>query len=1081
MKLVLPQWTNCLSWNGYAMYHSKFFRLLVLASLVLFTSTVFAQQRPVSGKVSVGDTALSGITVQVKGTAIATQTDANGQYTINAPADATLIFSSIGYGVQEVKLGNHTTLNVQMKSTTQQMNEVIVVGYGTQRKGTVTGAISNLKAEDIVRTPATSVSAALVGKMQGITARAPDARPGNGTNIQIRNMGNPLFVIDGIPYTGGNTGNTGFGFNQSSGQDVFNDIGLEDIESVTILKDASAAIYGLRAANGVVLVTTKKGKKNEAPTINLSGYYGLQDFTRYPKPGTAPQFVRAKLEAEQNSGGNPASVFTKDQYAKWLAGTDSGYKSYDYYGMVTRRNVPQYYLNASASGGSQRSNYYFSISHIDQDAMIRDFSYQRTNLQANLNTQLANRFQIGTQISAKVEKNHNVGVPGLDDYFNPLLSVFTMWPTEAPYANDNPNYINQTHNVNVNPATYKDDVTGWIDQYWRSMNVNLNAQYDFKFGLTARGTYSYNFQNEDFDGFEYTWNAYKYDAATGTYYTQPGFGNQNPWRERHKRNVINRYAQFQLNYNKSFGLHTIAAVAAYERSDYDNSYFVVHTVPTSNYVELQTFAEQDYLDDAWGLEARAGYIGRFNYNYGQKYLVELIGRYDGSYLYASDKRWGFFPAVSVGWRLTEESFFKNNLGRIFNDLKLRASYGETGSESGIGAFDYLPGYNFNNGSSVINTNLNNNVLTNGYVIGLRPRGLPITNLSWVTNRTKNIGIDFSILNGKITGQFDLFERKRTGLPAAKYDVLLPSEVGYTLPNENLNSDAHRGVEGIVTYTNNVGKVNYSIGANATVSRLRSLSTYKPRFENSWHEYRNSIEDRWADVYWGYHVIGQFQNQEEIDNYEIDNDRKGNRSMLPGDFKYQDVNGDKIINAMDARPIGYARGAQPYMSFGVNGDVSWKSFSLAFDFAGANMQSFIRDWELRYQFQNDGSAPAYMLEDRWHREDPYDPNSKWIPGKYPAIRKPDGSHSNHFIDGLTNDFWLTNVRYFRLKNLELSYTLPKALTKKAGISKMRVYANGTNLFSFDNVKDLEIDPEISSANGLVYPQQRLYNFGFNVTF
>lgn len=394
MKIVLPQWKNHASRDGFLYCHSKFFKLFVFLFFTFLTASVFAQQKPVTGRVSIGDTALSGVTVQVKGTNIATQTDANGHYTINAPADAVLIFSSVGYGSQEVKLGNRTTLNVLMQNTTQQMNEVIVVGYGTQRRGTVTGAVSNLKAEDIVRTPATSVSAALVGKMQGITARATDARPGNGTNIQIRNMGNPLFVIDGIPYTGGNTSGTSFGFNQSSGQDVFNDIGLEDIESVTILKDASAAIYGLRAANGVVLVTTKKGKKNEAPSINLSGYYGLQNFTRFPKPGTAPQFIRGKAQAAQNMGNNPP--LTKEEYAKWMAGTDSGYKSYDYFDIVNRPNVPQYYMNASAQGGSQRTNYYFSVSHVNQEAIIRDFTYERTNLQANLNTQLANRLQLGT-------------------------------------------------------------------------------------------------------------------------------------------------------------------------------------------------------------------------------------------------------------------------------------------------------------------------------------------------------------------------------------------------------------------------------------------------------------------------------------------------------------------------------------------------------------------------------------------------------------------------------------------------------------------------------------------------------------
>jgi TonB-linked SusC/RagA family outer membrane protein len=1011
---------------------------------------------------------LSGVTIAVKGTAKGAQTNENGEFSIEAPENSVISVSSVGFETKEVKLTGSQPAAIQLNDFAGKLSEVIVVGYGTQKKGSVTGAVSNIKSEDLVRTPATTVSSALVGKVQGITARAADARPGNGTNIQIRNMGNPLYVIDGVPYTGGSTSSTAFGFTSGSGQDVFNDLGLEDIESITILKDASASIYGLRAANGVVLVTTKKGKKNEAPAINVSGYYGLQNFTRYPHPATAAQHVRALVESEQNLGRNPALLYTPELLAKWEAGTEQGYKSYDYFKMVTRSNVPQYYLSASASGGSQRSNYYFSVSHIDQDAMLKDFSYKRTNLQANLNTTLANRLQIGTQISAKLENTHNVGVPGLDDYFNPFLSIFSMWPIESPYANDNPKYINQTHNVNVNPATYRDNITGYVDEVWRNMNVNLNAQYDFKFGLTAKGTYSYNFQNEDFDGFEYTWNAYTYNPTTNVYETKPGYGNQNPWRERHKRNVVSRYGQVQLNYNKQIGSHSLSAVAAYERSDYDNAYFVVHTVPTNNYVSLQSFSEQDFLADEWAVEARAGYIGRINYNFQQKYLLELIGRYDGSYLYASNKRWGFFPAVSVGWRISEEPFFKDKLGSTFNDLKFRASYGETGSESGINAFDYLPGYNFNQGSSVFD---------GSYVIGLRPRGLPITNLSWVTNRTKNIGVDFTILSGKLSGQFDVFERKRTGLPAARYDVLLPSETGYTLPNENLNSDANRGVEGIVTFSSQAGSVNYSIGVNGTLSRLRSLHTYKPRFGNSWDEYRNSIEDRWSAITWGYHVTGRFQSQDEIDNYTINNDGQGNRTELPGDLKYEDVNGDKIINSLDQRPIGYALGAQPYMSFGINGSVGYKGFTLAFDFAGATMQSYLRNWEMRYPFQNNGTSPAYMLADRWHREDPYNPGSKWIEGTYPAIRKDNTSHVNY----QTNDFWLTNVHYLRLKNLELGYSIPKKLIKRFGLSKLRVYANGTNLFSLDDVKKIEIDPEISSDNGLVYPQQRLYNFGFNLTF
>ena len=314
------------------------------------------------------------------------------------------------------------------------------------------------------------------------------------------------------------------------------------------------------------------------------------------------------------------------------------------------------------------------------------------------------------------------------------------------------------------------------------------------------------------------------------------------------------------------------------------------------------------------------------------------------------------------------------------------------------------------------------------------------------------------------------------MPAARYDVLLPSEVGYGLPNENLNSDATRGIEGMITYMGEAGKVNYTIGVNATLARLKILDTYKPRFGNSWDKYRNSPVDRWASITWGYHVTGRFESQEEIDNYQINNDGQGNRTELPGDFKYEDVNDDKIINGLDQRPIGYAQGAQPYMSFGINGSVGWNGFTLRFDFAGATMQSYLRDWELRYPFQNNGSSPAYMFSDRWHREDPYDPQSRWIAGTYPAIRKNNTTHVNYQV----NDFWITNVRYIRLKNLELGYNFPKTWLKHWGINALRVYVNGTNLFSLDNVKKYEIDPEISSTNGLVYPQQRLYNFGFNLS-
>ncbi|WP_461095783.1 SusC/RagA family TonB-linked outer membrane protein [Spirosoma luteolum] len=1001
--------------------------------------------------------ALPGVNVVIKGSNRGATTNAQGQFSITVPDPATvLVFSFVGYRSQEVPAGSGARLSIKMISDDQSLDEVVVVGYGTQSRGTVTGSVAAVKADDIVRTPAVTTSSALVGRVAGITARQTDARPGGGTNIQIRNMGSPLYVIDGIVADAGQ----------------FNNLGIGDIENISILKDGSAAIYGLRAANGVVLVTTKRGKAGQKPAINLNGYYGLQNFTRYPHPANAYQHVRALAESDQNRG--IQSSITPEELAKWQAGTEKGYQSYDYYKMVMRPNVPQAYLSGSVSGGTDNVTYYVSASHLSQDALIEDFKFNRSNFQANVDAGLSKKLRIGTQISGRFEDRQQTGVPGLDDYFNPFLSIFSMWPTERPYANDNPKYINQTHNVNVNPATYKKEITGYISELWRAVKANFTAQYTFDSGLSLKGTYSYNFTNFDFDGFEYTYDAYNYDPKTDTYNVVPGGGNQNPWRERRKRNIADRFWQMQATYNKQFGEHGLSGVLAYERYDTDNKYLVVHTVPPNNYIPLMSFANQDLLIDEWNVTARAGYIGRLNYNYKQRYLAEVLGRYDGSFLFAPGRRYGFFPGVSLGWRLSEEPFFKQAAGSVISELKLRASYGRTGSDLIndnfiVSPFSYLSGYDYLRGSAIFNGN---------YVIGVQPRGLPITSLSWVNNVSTNVGVDFGLFGGKLSGQFDVFERKRTGLPAAQYDVLLPSEVGYSLPNANLNSDAIRGLEGAISYSGKVGRVNYTVGANATLARLRSLSVYKPRFGNSFDEYRNSSVNRWTGINWGYQVVGRFQSQQEIDAYTVNNDGQGNRTQLPGDLIYKDVNGDGLITNLDERPIGYAEGATPYGNYAFNGSLEYKGFTVRVDLVGAGLQTFRREVEQKIPFQNNGTSPNYIFEDRWHRADPFNADSPWVPGTYPAVRKDSPSHVNY---SRRSDFWVTNVRYLRVRNLEVGYNLPKPFLNRFGVSAMRVYVNGTNLLSFDNLKSIEVDPEISSNGALVYPPQRLFNAGFSLTF
>lgn len=1033
--------------------------------MLLMSVVAFAQNQIKGHVADATGEPIIGANVTVKGTTTGTITDIDGNFTLEVGStDGTLVVSFIGYKSVEAKMNGTAPINVVLQEDTETLDEVVVVGYGTQNRKSLTGAISDVKSESLTRSVSTTTAGALTGKIAGISTRAKDARPGKGINLEIRNMGTPLFVIDGIPY-GGNTSNDWLVNSEVSGNDVFNALNIEDIESITVLKDASAAIYGLRASNGVVLVTTKKGKKNEKVSINVNGYYGWQNLTRFPELANAEQYTRGLAEAAQNRGEDPNSVYTKEELAKWAAGTEKGYKSYDYYDMIMRKNVPQYHINASVTGGSERTNYYLSIAHINQEAMMPDFNYQRTNFQLNLDTKITNRFTIGAQVSGRYEKTNDVGLPGGDGYYSSILAIFRMRPIDSPYANDNPNYIRNidSYRNGYNPAAFRRDIAGYKDSMTRYANINAYAQYDFGFGLTAKATFSYGYTNSRFDGYQYAYQIYTYDEASDTYNGTNAVGR---WRLQIDRSVPTRYMQLQLNYNKQIKEHNISAVLGYEASDYDWSKKTYGTEPSTDYLPLLQMDEINSFGDEWSYEARAGWLARVNYDYAHKYLVELLARYDGSYLYAPSKRWGFFPGLSLGWRISEEKFFAP-LKSVVDDLKIRASIGQTGTESGVSMFGYLSGYNWNQGSAV---------LDGEYVTGLNQRGLPVTNLSWTKNTTKNIGFDLSMFGNRLTVSADAFRKDITGVPAARYDVLLPSEVGYSLPNENLNKQAYIGAEAMATWTDHIGEFNYRVSGNITFSRYRSIETYKPRFSNSWDEYRNSAEDRWGGIYWGYQVIGQFQSEEEIKNYPVNLDGQGNTTLLPGDLIYKDVNNDGVINSMDERPIGFPENWAPILSFGGNIGLEWRGIDLNIDFSGGAMQGWRQNYELANAYHNGGNSPAYLLEDRWHRADLYDPESEWISGRYPAIRNGEFAYNNK-----NSDFWLHNVHYLRISNLEIGYSLPMWMLKPLHAQKVRVYGSVSNLCSFDNVHQFGIDPEITAAAAVVYPQQRTFLVGFNVTF
>ena len=517
---------------------------------------------------------------------------------------------------------------------------------------------------------------------------------------------------------------------------------------------------------------------------------------------------------------------------------------------------------------------------------------------------------MGVRVSGRIESRHNVGVPGLDDYWQPYYAMFQNWPTQHAYANDNPNYVNETRNNATGAAIFDENITGYTDDVWKSGTVNAYAEWQTPLeGLKARVAYNYWIAQNDNEQFEYTYDVYRYDEATDTYTAVAG--NLNPWRRRVKEQRQEKTFQAQLNYDHTFNsAHHVSGVLGLETFEKDADWTQYNTLPSNNYISITNgINNMQSLENTMTVSRRAGMVFRAAYDYQSKYFAEFSGRYDGSYLFAEGHRWGFFPSVSGGWRISEEPFMEKvkEVAKLSN-LKIRASWGQMGDDQYnnaniVNPYAFLDGYTYGNTSAGA-------VLNGNAVSSVEYRGIPVTNLSWIKSTLVNVGLDFGFFDDRLNGTFELFQRKRTGLPAMRYDVLVPVEVGFDLSNENLNSDYHKGLEFGINWRDQVQDFRYSIGGNFTLARRMMGESYKPRFGSSWDEYRNSTENRWASTFWGYEVAGRFENYEQIQNYPVDNDGEGNSTMLPGDFIYKDQNGDGVINSLDERPIAYGAGELP---------------------------------------------------------------------------------------------------------------------------------------------------------------------------
>lgn len=496
--------------------------MLIFFACLLLNKSVSAQNNAVQGKVTSTDgELLSGVTVNIKNGKQSTQTNADGVFALNlTEGSATLIFSNIGFIRKEVTVTSPSEITVVLEADDQQLGEVVVTGFGTQKRESITGAVSTVTSKDLERVHGGStVSSALAGKLPGVTFKMPDGRPGASANIQIRNMGNPLYVIDGIQQDGGQ----------------FNNLAPNDIESITILKDASAAIYGVKAANGVVVVTTKRGRRGTANQISVDSYMGWQSWARFPEVvNDSYEWMKGKAEGEMNQFSS--TNITQSELDKYKVGTELGYQSFNWKDFIIKDHSPLNSLNVNATGGSDKINYYLSATRLHQNSVLgREFTFERSNIQSNVDAQITDNLKVGVQINGRIEVRDNPGIPGADDYWLPRFAIMRNRPMERPYANDNPAYLNDIKHNETNWAYNNKKLGGYSNDKWRVLQSNFTLDYKIPGikGLALNGMYSYYIADNVMNGHEYTYEAYTYNPQEDTY-TVTG-GSTNPWRERRTR------------------------------------------------------------------------------------------------------------------------------------------------------------------------------------------------------------------------------------------------------------------------------------------------------------------------------------------------------------------------------------------------------------------------------------------------------------------------------------------------------------------------------------------------------------------
>ncbi|HRO45715.1 TonB-dependent receptor [Agriterribacter sp.] len=977
------------------------------------------------------DLPLAGVSVLEKGTSNGTSTNSEGRYTLNVPnVNGTLVFSFVGYVSREVAINGRSVIDLILVAEDKALDDIVVVAYGAQKKAHVTGSVATVKGEKIVDIPVANVSNTLVGRLPGLIAVNRSGRPGaDEATISIRGFDNMLVIIDGI-------------------EQSMNKIDPNEIESISILKDASAAIYGARAGNGVVVITTKRGASGK-PVFNFSSSYGVQTPTRLPKFVDAPTFAKVINDAEASLGRAPK--FSEEEIEKYRNGTDPAYPNTDWVDELFVKWTPISQYNLNTSGGSDRVKYFFSLGYVDQHGMLRsgDAQYRRYNMRSNIDAKISDNFSVSLDLSGNIEQRDYPGAT-TEQIFENLFFAQPIYPARFPDETKLPFY-GQSGSQAIGRANKA--ISGYSYDNRKNLIAQLNLKYAIPFvkGLTATAALNYSPGYNYLKDWRKQFSLYTYDRATDIY-TVASVMERNTLNETMTR-FDGMTNQVFLNYNKVWGAHSLNAMALGEFIQSKNNTISAYREGFITTAIDQLFAGQDLNKNNNGSaneDGRMGYAGRFNYSYAGKYFAEATFRYDASAKFIEDERWGFFPGILLGWRVSEENFMQN-VAAISN-LKLRFSHGLAGNDY-VGRFNYLTGYRFGGNAVFGETPL----ISNGIV----SRGLANPDLTWEKTATTNFGVDADFLNGRLGMELDVFYRKVTDVPGRRY-LSLPTTFGATLPEENINSFDNRGFELLLRYRDKAGDFNYLIEGNVSWARAKWINYDEPVYPDDATRERLQLSGQWKNRWFGYEALGLFQSQDEIDKWPVIQDGNNNTTIKPGDIKYADYNGDGALDFRDNHVIG--RGTTPEIIFGLNLSGNYKGFDLSMLWQGAsNFNAYFTNGAQVTYFN--GTVPYDYLADYWSEDNKN--------ARFPRVL-PGGATNN----GYQSTFWLQNANYLRLKNFQIGYSFP-GLAKSGVIQSLRLFISGYNLVTIDKV--YPFDPETGTDRGWHYPQQKSVSAGINLTF